>query len=277
MTPTLETTKCALETTKRTPAGFAPVAPMQSLCKCCGASAPLFCVADFHRNCAGLQGGAFALSGIPIYYFRCPACEFLFTTAFDEWTAQDFADYVYNDEYALVDPDFAHARPRNNAQMIAQTFAGSKDLRLLDYGGGNGRLAEFLRAEGFLDVQTYDPFVPAHAQRPLGAYDCIVSFEVMEHSPRPRETWEDIQSLRAKDGLVLFSTLAQPGDIEQQGAGWWYVGPRNGHVSLHSHQSLRVLAEEWKLQIGSFGDNLHLLFGTLPSWAAHLVAGEKKE
>jgi len=265
-----------LELTNSVSAWFAPITPRQSACKCCGASASLFGVADFHKNCAGLQDGPFALSGIPIYYYRCPACGFLYTTAFDEFTPRDFADYVYNDEYALVDPDFAHARPCNNAQTIAQAFGGSKDLRILDYGGGNGMLAEFLRAQGFSDVQTYDPFVAAHARRPLGVYDCIVSFEVMEHSPSPRQTMEDIHSLRADEGIVLFSTLVQPPDIAQQGAAWWYVGPRNGHVSLHSHQSLRTLAAEWGLQIGSFGDNLHLLFGALPAWAGHLVAGEEK-
>lgn len=255
---------------------FAPVAAGTRACKCCGAPAPLWGVADFHRNCAGLREGALALSGIPVYYHRCPACGFVFTAAFDDWGPDDFAARIYNDDYALVDPDFAHARPWNNAQMIAQAFGASKTLRVLDYGGGSGALAGFLRDAGFGHVDTYDPFVPAYAQKPSGRYDCIVSFEVLEHSPRPRQTLEEIGSLRARDGIVLFSTLVQPPDIEQQGAGWWYVGPRNGHVSLHSHAGLRVLAEGMGLQIGSFGDNLHLLFETVPTWAEHLVAGGKK-
>lgn len=236
----------------------------------------MFGVADFHKNCAGLQSGPFALSGIPIYYHRCPSCGFLFTGAFDAWTAGDFAAHIYNDDYALVDPDFAHARPWGNAQMIAQALGASKNLRILDYGGGSGALAGFLRDAGFSDVQTYDPFVPAHAERPSGCYDCIVSFEVMEHSPNPRQTLEEMNSLRAGQGIVLFSTLVQPPDIERQEAAWWYVGPRNGHVSLHSHGSLRVLAEGLGLQIGSFGNGLHLLLDTLPAWAEHLVAGPKK-
>ncbi len=265
-----------LELTNSASAWFAPITPRQSACKCCGTSAPLFGVTDFHTNCAGLRDGVFALSGIPVYYYRCPACEFLFTTAFDAFTPGDFAAHIYNDDYALVDPDFAHARPWGNAQMVGQAFAGSKNLRILDYGGGSGALAGYLRDQGFSDVQTYDPFVPAHAERPSGRYDCIVSFEVLEHSPRPRQTLEDINSLRAENGIVLFSTLVQPLDVERLGAAWWYVGPRNGHVSLHSRTGLRVLAEEFGLQIGSFSDGLHLLFDTLPAWAGHLVAGEEK-
>ena len=33
-------------------------------------------------------------------------------------------------------------------------------------------------------------------------------------------------------GMVLFSTLVQPADIETQKLRCWYAAPRNGHISL---------------------------------------------
>ena len=40
-------------------------------------------------------------------------------------------------------------------------------------------------------------------------------------------------------GIILISTLLQPGDIDSQGLAWWYAAPRNAHVSLYSSASLR--------------------------------------
>ena len=70
----------------------------------------------------------------------------------------------------------------------------------------------------------------------------------------------DMNSLLAENGLILFSTLLQPADIDQQGLNWWYAGPRNGHVSLFSRASLGRLVDPFGLKLGSFNDNLHVLY-----------------
>lgn len=58
------------------------------------------------------------LSGILVYYRRCVDCKFIFTDAFDDWTAEQFKAHIYNDGYKVVDPDYAETRPLANANMV---------------------------------------------------------------------------------------------------------------------------------------------------------------
>lgn len=248
-----------------------PICPKQTPCKCCGAIAVLYGVVDFHKNCEIIRRVVFGPSGIPIYYYRCPACQFIFTNAFDHFAHADFAREIYNADYALVDPDYRDVRPQGNANFLIQMFKAAAPQRVLDYGGGNGALAAALRAAGFPQADTYDPFVPEHSARPTHRYDCIVSFEVIEHSPTPIQTFADMNALLAEPGLILFSTLVQPPDIDQQGLAWWYAGPRNGHVSLHSKASLERIAQLLGLQFGSFNDNAHVMFRQVPEFAKHFI------
>jgi 2-polyprenyl-6-hydroxyphenyl methylase/3-demethylubiquinone-9 3-methyltransferase len=248
-----------------------PVCDTQTTCKCCAARAYLYGVVDFHKNCETRRRKVLDLSGIPIYYYRCPECRFIFTTAFDHFTIEDFSRHVYNEDYQLVDPDYRLNRPRHNAAFLCKLFAASRPQRVLDYGGGNGLLAELLRAAGFAQVDTYDPFVPRYAARPPRRYDCIVCFEVAEHSTDPARTFAEMNDLLMDPGVILFSTLLQPADIDQQGLSWWYAGPRNGHVSLYSRASLKALARPHRFMLGSVDDDSHLLFRTIPDFANSFI------
>jgi 2-polyprenyl-6-hydroxyphenyl methylase/3-demethylubiquinone-9 3-methyltransferase len=228
-------------------------------------------VVDFHKNCEIARRQVLGISGVPIYYYRCPACGFLFTTAFDEFTQDDFLRHVYNEDYLLVDPDYRGDRARVNADILIGLFSDARPRRILDYGGGNGGLADRLRSAGFPQVETYDPFVPLHSDRPSGRFDCVVSFEVVEHSTDPERTFADMSDFLDEPGLILFSTLLQPPDIDRQGLGWWYAGPRNGHVSLFSRESLIALIEPFGFGLASFGDGLHILFREVPDFARHFL------
>ena len=213
-------------------AGLRPVCASETACKCCGGAAFAYGVVDFHKNCASRWDFHLNKSGIPIRYHRCPHCQFIFSTAFDEFTTEDFLRDVYNEDYALVDPDYHEVRPRRNAEFILSLFPVIRPARLLDYGGGNGMLARLLRSAGFAAVEVYDPFVPKYLALPKGPFDCIVSFEVLEHATDPARVISEMSELLTDPGLILFSTLLQPFDIDYQGLNWWYAGPRNGHVSL---------------------------------------------
>ena len=80
----------------------------------------------------------------------------------------------------------------------------------------------------------------------------------------------DIASFLAGDGMVRFSTLVQPQDFAKAGVGWWCIGPRNGHVTLHSHASLRALWKPLGLQVHSFNDNMHAAYRTVPAFARRI-------
>src|SRR5215468_6429227 len=103
---------------------LSPICAKQAPCKCCGTSSSLFGVVDFHKHSEVTRPKALDVSGIPIYYYRCPECK-----------------YIYNEEYRLVDRDYEESRPRGNAQTVANLFSGAaRPRRILDYGGGNARL-----------------------------------------------------------------------------------------------------------------------------------------
>ena len=238
-------------------------------CKVCGTPSELFGVVDFHKSCEEARGRRLALSGCPVYYRRCGQCGFAFTDAFDGWSQEDFQQQIYNADYVLVDPDFVDVRPTGNARLVADSFADARStMRVLDYGGGAGLLAERLRAEAF-DAETYDPFSQFNAL-PDEQFDLITCFEVMEHLPWPRETVRTMDGLLKEEGAILFSTLVQPEEFMREGLAWWYAAPRNGHISLYSTAALALLFKPLGMRVVSFNAALHMAYRRVPPFALHL-------
>jgi SAM-dependent methyltransferase len=242
-----------------------PVSRTALSCKICDGRAELYGVVDFHRPCHIPNGFRPPLLGIPVYYRRCGACGFLFTDAFDDWSEDQFKTHIYNDDYLAFDPDYLVARPRNNAQMVAQHWDRQKSgMRVLDFGGGNDVLCTALRASGFAVAITYDPMVPEHAARPEGKFDLITCFETLEHLPDPIAGIERMIECAAEPGVILYSTLVQPADFDNQGLGWWYVGPRNGHISMFTRPSLAAMWARHGYKNVSLSDNIHFAYRTMP-------------
>jgi Methyltransferase domain len=232
-------------------------------CKICDGPSPLFGVADLNRSCE--MGLHVPLSGVPIYYRRCPTCGFLFTDAFDDWGHNEFKAHIYNDDYIVFDPDYKNKRPSGNATAVINLWSAHKgDMRVLDYGGGNDILCAALRANGFKEAVTYDPMVPEHSCQPAGKFDLVTCFETLEHLPDPIAGIGKIAELVADPGAVFYSTLTQPQDFHQQGMSWWYVGPRNGHVSIFTRQALIAAWTKFGFKTAALNDGTHLAFRTLP-------------
>jgi SAM-dependent methyltransferase len=204
-------------------------------CKICGGVAGAFDVVDFHKMCSPEDPYMFGHSGISVYYYRCADCEFLFTDFFDNWTPADYSRFIYNEDYIKVDGEYAEARPRRDAASFLEMLQPYGPLSILDYGGGAGVLAAALRDAGY-DAICYDPF--SSPARPDRRFDLITCMEVVEHSPDPVGTLRDMVCFLKPDGCMLVGTGVQPDDIEVVRAGWWYVAPRNGHISLQSSASL---------------------------------------
>jgi 2-polyprenyl-6-hydroxyphenyl methylase/3-demethylubiquinone-9 3-methyltransferase len=99
----------------------------------------------------------------------------------------------------------------------------------------------------------------------------VTCFEVVEHSLRPAETFAELESFMKQDGIVIFSTLLQRPAIEAEGVGWWYVAPRNGHVSLFTPKAILKLTRPYGLQLASFTENMHVMYrDPPPPFARHL-------
>lgn len=255
-------------------AELAPLSPPQEQpCKICGGRAPLFGAIDFNKSCEEIRGLKLPASDHLIPYNRCLRCGFVFTSSFDDWSHDNFAQCIYNDEYyAKIDPDYKDYRPSANASLLFGLFgSGKADLTVLDYGGGNGSLAARLAAGGFRSAVTYDPFTPTHASLPEARYNVVCCFEVLEHAPDPLGAIELMSTRLADSGIVVFSTLVQPPDFDERGLWWWYVGPRNGHISIFSRRALHAAWGKFGFAVGSFNDGFHVAFRQVPEFAKHLL------
>ena len=252
--------------------GLRPASATVSSCKICQGPAELYGVVDLHRPCEIPGGIRPPLSGMPVYYRRCSACGFLFTDAFDDWSVDQFKIHIYNDDYHLFDPEYETVRPNSNAAMVANLWAGHKSqMRVLDYGGGNDVFCSALRASDFMEAVTYDPMVPEHARPPDGKFDLVTCFETMEHLPDPLAGIARIADYVAEPGAVFYSTLTQPADFDNHGLSWWYVGPRNGHVSIFTKYALNLAWARHGFKTAALSDGMHLAFRTLPeSWGLAL-------
>jgi Methyltransferase domain len=232
-------------------------------CKVCGETAEPFDVVDFQKSCDRSlypQG----LAVVPVIYRRCRNCHFIFTDFFDEFTAQQWRAHVYNAAYAQVDPEYDRVRPRGNAREIVSFLSGRvRETVGLDYGGGNGMTAALLRENGCA-FDSYDPYgstalTPSFA----GRYNFCSAFEVFEHSPDPAAALRQILEKAAPGELTIYiGTGIHDGIVtDQTRLSWWYVAPRNGHVSIYSRRSLQILADRFGLTY----------FGMWPFRGTHLL------
>jgi len=252
-----------------------PIAPLsvKVACKICGADAPFFGDVDFSKSTLPAPQ---AESGIPIAYYRCGHCEFLFTNAFDAWSSEDYAREIYNADYGRVDPEFAVLRPNFCAQVLSELIAPRKGtIRLMDYGGGQGAFARRMQELGF-ETYSYDPFFQDEKRDSLSPpdgerFELINCREVIEHAPDPNAFVDDLLRFLADDGAVFLSTGTQPPDILEIGLDWHYAAPRNGHISLFSQKSLDLLWTKHDLRLGFYNENAQLAWRGNPACLSTLM------
>jgi hypothetical protein len=147
-------------------------------------------------------------------------------------------------------------------------FAGNEGSAILDYGSGAGVFGDRLRAAGFANVSCYDPF--SSPERPGWRFDVITCFEVIEHSTDPVATIADMQALLNPGGCIVLSQALQPSDIGSIRGNWWYVAPRNGHISFFTRRTLARLANARSLRLW-VGDGLFAFADTSPTARSRLV------
>jgi len=246
-------------------------ARLQALpCKICRAAAVPFDILDFNRVASVTEFYRFGWSGIMVPYYRCEQCGFLFTNHFDDWTDVEFADFVYNKDYIKVDGDYKEKRPRVVASLMAKILQDCKAARILDYGAGSGMFASEMSDLGFKNIYSYDRF--SNPERPAGKFDLITCFEVIEHATNPIEIFEDMMAFLVDGGAILFSQTLQPKDINSLRGSWWYLAPRNGHVSTFTEHALSEIGRRLGLVFHSDGGGTFAAVRSGPSRFADLAA-----
>jgi len=232
------------------------------VCKICGEATKLFTVVEASKHCNLQLPPVASSSGQLVEYYRCLACDFIFTTYLDNYNAAELKAEIYNADYVNFDPLYPKIRPQTNARFLGavldESFPAPECPRVLDYGSGSGLLSKLLAAEW--TVANYDPLNPDFDVLPSGPVDVIFSAEVVEHMPWPRVFVDDWAASLAELGCVIFSTKLQPSDIDVVRGDWWYLGPRNGHVSIFSDHSLRKLCSLAGLSFESLTEDWHIAY-----------------
>ncbi len=244
-------------------------------CRVCHGSAYYVGTTDFNKSGNDHFEGKrlFPVAEEQVDYYRCRQCGLMYTPYFDHWNDSDFQQRVYNHQYLLADPPFAGERPARLAGYLAGLLGDEyKDLRLLDFGGGSGQLEAFLKDHGIHNCTTYDPHHHENSIRPNLEFDLVTAFEVVEHVSDQYSLFRDLCSLVNDNGVLLMSTLLQPENIDSLGVDWWYVCPRNAHMTFHTRESLCLVLQEYGFTLYSLSDELHIAYRHTNNISAQFVS-----
>ncbi len=222
------------------------------LCPICAKPARLALRKEANVCCADYFEGRrlFGQDRGEIDLFECTVCGFAWMPALHAWDDARLRAEIYNGDYAICDPHFEEIRPQKLAPWLAPHCAGRS---LLDYGGGEGRLAELLRGLG-VAAESYDPFFHAGAP-PEHTYDLVTAFEVIEHVGAQSQLFTTLAALLKPGASLIFSTLLKPMRLEGD---HWYPCARNGHISWHSAASLSLSLAQTGLIGVSLSPELHV-------------------
>ena len=167
--------------------------------------------------------------------------------------------------------------------------------RALDFGCGNGAMANWLLQKGF-DVVGIDPSESGIAQASqaypdiefhqagsdddlafLGTFDLVTCIEVIEHCYDPRNVVKKIQHSLKSGGLAIFSTpyhgylkniaLAISGKMDRH----FTVLQDGGHIKFFSIATLSTLLAEAGFESSDF-----CRVGRIPSFAKSMIAVAEK-
>ncbi len=231
-------------------------------CKICGGKSEFFASVDFAKHCNLQISPEYSNATEMVNYCRCSLCDLIFTTFVDTYSNSDFRKFIYNEDYVKFDPLYPKIRPETNARflraLLRDAFGPAGRPRILDYGAGSGLLSRLLADE--FAVENYDALNPAFDVLPAGPFDVIFSAEVVEHMPFPKLFAAEWRACLSDLGCVIFSTKTQPDDIDVQRGGWWYLGPRNGHVTLYSERSLAALFAPVGMACESLSEDWHIAY-----------------
>jgi len=207
-------------------------------------------------------------------------------------------EYFYQTEESEHHHDYL-LKPLMEMISASAKSVESKKIRILDIGCGNGSLSNFIAQQGYEVVgveesesgvkiarQSYPDckFIAASIydfpyQQFENAFDIIISTEVIEHLPYPRELAKVAKRCLKNDGIVILTTpyhgyfknlvLAITGKLDKHFTALW----DGGHIKFFSVKTLSTLLIE-----SGFTDLQFKFAGRYPLlWKSMLVSGKVKK
>jgi len=197
-------------------------------------------------------------------YVRCEKCGLVLCQTLYEMTSKEWQtvnekhkSYQSSDENP-VDPNWVE-RLRSQAKLfadLAATGIWEHDVRFVDYGCGDGKLADYVRDEiqnrtGNTEswrLLKYDKYMrpegPSEylqdADMKSGSFDAVVSCSVFEHLLGRPDIDEIIGLLNGKGTLCTHTLVCE--EVPQD-PNWFYL--LGGHCTLWTNRSMSLLFEQY--------------------------------
>lgn len=191
-----------------------------------------------------------------VSYFKCKNCGFVQTEE-PYWLNEAYSEAINLSDVGLVSRNIRFAKI---AKALIAAFFNS-DGRFIDYGAGYGLFVRMMRDLGYdfcwHDRYCENLFAKGFESAQVGAdhFELLTAFELFEHFTTPQK---DIAEMLKLSRNILFSTELLPAAMPKPGD-WWYYGLEHGqHISLFTHKSLSILAEQYDLNFYSNGTSVHL-------------------
>lgn len=233
-------------------------------CNLCGADDP---VPLFRVPVQGYNVGRYAHDTWEVA--RCPHCGLIYLAERMDAAARDAlyafgaeGDQAYVQGWFLDSADLNRPTWQRLVRVLGRYCPAG---RLLDFGCGPGNFLVEARAQGytvvgqevaplFLDVCRRRGIAVAEDLAEIAAqhgrsFDCITSFDVIEHHPDPLQMLRDLRGLLRPGGTLMISTH----DIgnwfaRAYGPRWRHLNPI-GHLTFFTRRTLTLMLERAGFQV----------------------------
>ena len=119
-----------------------------------------------------------------------------------------------------------------------------EEVRILDFGCGNGYLIEDLKKAGYIHVDGFDAYSDSYCRLPdKEKYHIITAIEVFEHLAAPYIELDIIWKSLVNGGRLMIETGIISAALEDGHTldTWFYIDEKAGHSTIFSVHGLDVL------------------------------------
>ncbi|WCN36740.1 class I SAM-dependent methyltransferase [Aneurinibacillus uraniidurans] len=201
-------------------------------------------------------------------YFQCSSCGFVISKTHldmseDTWGKLN-ADYhlgYQKSENNVDDPNWLTRLKLQKDVIYQLSTTGLLNLELpwVDYGCGDGKLADLLTSKG-VNVLKYDRFLSSNgylSENELLSqkYGLVINTSVFEHVLDIKDL-DYIASLVDEDGVLAVHTWV--GEEVPRDPEWFYLLPV--HCSFYTNESMQILFERWGFKTSIYHPDSRLWF-----------------